>query len=97
MRRTNQPLTGDVVFVGPSTGAAGSTKLYNKAKVGGVEVAVGDGVVLKGRSVEEEEKQGPLLGLVQAMWEDSKGVCFCEEGGDEIVCGRMQGFVHMHA
>ncbi len=75
MRRTTQALTGEVVFVGPPTKTAGALKLYTKAKAGIVEVCVGDGVVLKGRSVEEEDKQGPLLGLVQALWEDSKGAC----------------------
>lgn len=75
MRRTAQPISGDVQLLGKSTGTAGSVTLYARAKVGGTEeVAPGDGVVLRGRSA-EEESQGPLLGLVQAMWKDAKGVC----------------------
>lgn len=74
MRRTAQPLSGDVEFLGKPTGTAGTATLFGRASVGGAEVKPGDGVVLRGRSAEEEEAHGPLLGLVQAMWKDAKGM-----------------------
>jgi hypothetical protein len=60
-------------WVGGVTATVGGDRYYAKAKVGAVEVALGDVVEVAGEEEEEEVEVEAQLGMVQAMWQTASG------------------------
>lgn len=70
-----KPAARKLSWVGASTRTEDGDKFYAKAKLGDVEIALGDAVLLAADEDENEEEgsAAPPLALVQALWQGADG------------------------